>query len=172
MASPTQTPEFIPWNTIQAQLDGYFEARAHGLLHPSYTLMDRSGHTFAELHAHGDRVTLTAGDLEAGIARTSRNGYGMLSKGIELARVTPLADSVATLRIECAGRVYESHLRLIRNVVVVQAQDGGEIVRLSGGLAGRHYEAVFDSEAEGALPVALLVLYYMTALRQRIYLAG
>lgn len=172
MTSATQTLGLIPWNTLQTSLGGQFEARAHGLFRVSHTLIDRSGQPFGELRTQGARVTLTTGDLEAGIERTSRNGYRMLTGEIELARAAPLADSAATLRIECAGQVYEAHLRLLRSTAVVRALDGGEIVRLSGGLTGRRYEAAFDPRLEGALPVAILVLHYLTALRRRIYLAG
>lgn len=172
MASPTQTPELIPWNTLQARLAGSFEARAHGLLRVSYTLMNRNGNPFAGLRAQGTGAALAAGDLEAGIEQTSRNGYRMLSEETELVRATPLAESTDTLRIECAGQVYEARLRLLRNVAVVRAREGGEIVRLSGGLAGRRYEAAFDAGVEGALLVAALVLHHMTTLRRRIYVAG
>ncbi len=172
MASATQTLGLIPWNILQASLGGHFEAHAHGLFRVSYILIDRSGRPFGELRTQGSEAIFTAGDLEAGIERTSRNGYGMLAGEIELARATPLADSAATLRIECAGQVYEVHFRLLRSTAVVRALDGGETARLSGGLAGRRYEAVFDPRLEGTLPVAVLVLHYLTALRRRIYLAG
>lgn len=172
MASPTQTPGLVPWNALQARLAGAFEAHAHGLLRVSYTLTNRNGNPFAGLRARDGGAALTAGDLEAGIHQTSRGGYRMLSQNTELVRATPLAESAATLRIECAGRVYEARLRLLRNVAVVRVRDGGEIVRLSGGLAGRRYEAVFDPEIEGALLVAVLVLHHASTLRRRIYLAG
>lgn len=172
MSSRTHTPELIPWNSLQTQLDGCFEAHAHGLLRVSYTLMDRNEIPFGELRAQGSEAIFTTGDLEAEIEPSPRSGYRILSGGIELARATPLEESAATLRIECAGRAYEARLQLLRNVATVRGRGGGSFVRLSGGVAGRRYRAVFDPEAEGALPVAVLVLYYMTALRRRIYLAG
>lgn len=171
MASPTQTPALIPWNTLQAHLAGSFEARAHGLLRVSYTLTDRSGSSFAGLRVQDTGAALTAGDLEARIEPSSRNGYRMLSEETELVRAIPLEES-ATLRIECAGQLYEAHLRLLRNIALVRAREGGEIARLCGDLAGRRYETVFDAGVEGTLPVAILVLHYMTTLRRRVYLAG
>ncbi|HET7478036.1 MAG TPA: hypothetical protein VFJ72_00830 [Rubrobacteraceae bacterium] len=176
MRSSTQAPELIPWNMLQDRLDGSFAARARGLLRASYTLTDRSGTPFAELRARGGRVTLTAGSLEIEIEGDSRGGYRMLSGGTELARAASPGGSATVLRVECAGQAYEARLRLLSNVTVVHTLDGSEevseVARLSGGLAGRRYKAVFDAEVQGALPVAILVLYHSVTLRRRIYLAG
>lgn len=172
MTSQTQTPELIPWNNLQAETAGYFAARAQGFLRSSYTLADRSGHPLAVLRAQNTGAAFTAGDFGARIEGYSRSGYRMLSGETELARVTRLGESAAALRAECAGRVYEARLRLLRNGAVVRTRVGGELARVSGSLAGRSYEAVFDSGVEGALPVVVLVLHHITALRRRIYLAG
>jgi hypothetical protein len=42
-------------------------------------------------------------------------------------------------------------------------------VHVTGGLTNRNYEAIFDAEAEGSLPVAIFLLYLVVTLRRGAY---
>ena len=45
-------------------------------------------------------------------------------------------------------------------------------MRVTGGLTNRNYEAVFDTDDEGSLPVAIFLLYLLVALRREAYTVG
>jgi hypothetical protein len=76
------------------------------------------------------------------------------------------------LKIRCGNRTYEARLNLLRNTAVACSSGGEEAARIAGGLTNRSYEAVFDVEDEGSLPVAVFLLYHTVALRRRAFLAG
>ena len=58
---------------------------------------------------------------------------------------------------------------MARKCSLLVYQEGGEAVRLSGGLTGRNYEALFAAEDGCALPVAIFLLWHVAANRRRAY---
>jgi hypothetical protein len=78
----------------------------------------------------------------------------------------------ATTRIRCAERVYDANLALLRNTAVALSPAGVSAGRVAGGLTNRRYEVTFDAEDEGALPVAVFLLYRLVALRRGAYVTG
>lgn len=167
----TASTDLKPWNDLQAALRGIFKARAHGIVSVEYALIDRNGREFGRLRPENGAARLEAGDLSAGIERDARSGYRMLSDGGEFLTATPVERAADTLGIRCAGRLYEARLSLFRNTAVATDDNGEQIACVTGGFAGRSYEAIFDPGAEGAFPVAVLLLHHMTTLRRRAYRA-
>ena len=135
-------------------------------------MLNRSGGEFGSLRIHGPTgAELEAENLQAAIERAPHRRYRMLSGDEETLVAEPL-ESADILQIRCGTRRYESHLSLLRNTAVARSSQGGEAARVTGGLTNRAYEAVFDAEDEGSLPVAIFLLYYTIALRSRAYSTG
>jgi hypothetical protein len=171
MSRMPEDPTLTPWRRLRETLAGSFAARARGLLASDFAILDRDGEEVGRLRIHGQKgAELEAGDLEAEIDRVARSRYTMLAGGAEILTARS-AGASGTLEISCFDHLYEARLSLLRNTA--EAATGDEAaVRISGGLTNRSYEAVFDVEDEGSLPVAFFLLYRTVALRREAYRAG
>ena len=149
-------------------LAGSFAARARGILGSEFAILDRDDEEIAGLRIHGQECAeLEAGDLEARIERVARSRYTMKAGGREI-----LAADSNTLHLSCHDRPYAARLSLLRNTAEAGPAGGEVTVRVRGGLTNRSYEADFDVEDEGSLPVAFYLLYRIVALRREVYRAG
>jgi hypothetical protein len=159
-----------PWNGLQRKLAGGFSARPLGLLAAEYSLVDRNGDEFGRLtQDRSGNAEFEAGSLRTRIERHANAVYRMVSSGGEILTAAPRERSADYLRVECAGRVYEARISLLRNSTVAYSEDGVEITRLTGGFVRRGYEAAFDREAAGAMPVTIMLLYHTASARRRAY---
>ncbi len=159
-----------PWNDLQRKLDGGFTARPLGLLAAEYSLVDLNGAEFGRLaQDRSGNAEFEAGSLKARIERQANAAYRMVSSGAEILTAVPRERSADRLRIECAGRVYEARISLLRNTAMACSEDGVEVVRLTGGFVRRGYEAAFDMEAAGAMSIAILLLYHTATARRWAY---
>jgi hypothetical protein len=135
-------------------------------------LLNQGGGEFGSLRIHDPiGAELEAKNLRAAIERAPHGRHRMLSGDEETLVAKPLG-AADILEVRCWGRRYESHLSLLRNTAVARSSGGEEAARVTGGLTNRAYEAVFDAEDEGSLPVATFLLYYTVALRRRAYRTG
>ena len=172
MGSTPEDFSLAPWSRLLKTLSGSFVARARGFLTPEFILLNQSGDEFGRLRTYGPTgAELEAENLRAAIGHAPPARHRMLADDAEILVAEPL-DSPDTLEIRCWGRRYEAHLSLLRNTAVARSSGGEEAVRVTGGLTNRAYEAVFDAEDEGSLPVAVFLLYYTAALRSRAYRTG
>lgn len=82
--------------------------------------------------------------------------------------------STGELEIYREGQTYAyaARVSLLRNLAIASYPDGERTIRLSGGLTGRSYDALFDDGDGGALPVAIFLLWYLAANRRRAYRMG
>ena len=159
-----------PWSRLLEALAGSFSAR--GLLASEFILLNQGGGEFGRLRIHVPiGAELEAENLRAAIERAPHGRHRMLSGDEETLVAVPLG-TADILEVRCGGRRYESHLSLLRNTAVARSSLGEEAARVTGGLTNRAYEAVFDAEDEGSLPVAIFLLYYTVALRSRAYRTG
>ncbi len=162
-----------PWRELREHLAGYFAAQAQGLLGSEFVLSSRSGEEFGRLRVHGlGGAELETRGTRAKIERTARSRYRILTGDAETLVAESARSTSSVLKIMCANRTYEARLNLLRNTAVACSSGGEEAARIAGGLTNRSYEAVFDVEDEGSLPVAVFLLYHTVALRRRAFLAG
>ena len=161
-----------PWSGLLRALDGSFAARAWGFLASEFILLKEGGEEFGRLRIHGlADAEVETQDLHAAIERAPHAHHRMLTGDAETLAAKPL-NSPDTLEIWCGGRRYEARLSLLRNTALARASGGQEVARVTGGLTNRSYEAVFEAEDEGTLPVAVFLLYHTVALRRRAYQMG
>ena len=166
-----EDPTLAPWRELREHLAGYFAARSRGLLASEFVLSGRSGEEFGRLRVHGlEGAELETGSMRAEIERTS--GYRMVTGSAKTLSAEPARDTSGALEVRCGNRVYETRLDLLRNTAAARlCGSGEEAARIAGGLTNRSYEAVFDVEDEGSLPVTVFLLYHTVALRRRAFLA-
>jgi hypothetical protein len=170
MMSEPQNPTPAPWRSIQEQLAGYLAARARGFLASEFVLSSRDGEELGRLRVHGPQgADLEAGEVRATIERGAGSRYRMLG-GDGRVILEETAGSGDTSEVRCGDRVYEVRLALLRNAAVARSSGGGEAARVAGGLTNRSYDAFFDAGEEGALPLAVFLLYRIIALRRRAFL--
>jgi hypothetical protein len=161
-----------PWGLLQRDLGGSFVARAHGLLGTKFALLDSRGRRFGWLRLRGLSVAeLRAGDYTATLKKTGER-YRMFAYGEELLVAEASKASIDELEISCGGHTYEARASFFRNLAVASHPGGERIVRLSGGLTGRSYEALFAAGDGYALPVAVFLLWHVVANRRRAYRMG
>lgn len=158
------------WWDLESALDGSFLVRARGLLGTGFVLSGKSGE-FGSLSLGAGGAEFEADGLTATIERAG-TGHRMLTGGEET--LTANRRSSGGLWILApngtpGGHSYEASLRLLRNTATARSRGGEEVVRVRGGLASRGYEASF---ADGALPVAVFLLYYAASLRRRAFRAS
>lgn len=167
----TPAPQNLaPWRELRQHLAGYFTARSRGLLAPELILAHRDGEEFGRLRIDGqERAEFEAQDLRATIERAARSRYGMLVGGTEV--LAQVAGSADASEVRCDDRIYEVRLALLRNAAVARSSAGTEAARVVGGLTNRSYEVFFDVGDEGALPLAVFLLYRIVVLRRRVFLA-
>jgi hypothetical protein len=161
-----------PWRRLGETLGGSFAARGRGLLASEFAILRRESEEIGRLEIHGvEGAELGAGNLEARIERSAISGYRMLTDDAVILTAKPLGAWNAP-EIECLESLYHGRLSLLRNTA--EAGPAGErgTVCLTGGLTNRNYEAVFDADDEGSLPVAFFLLYLTVALRREAYLTG
>ncbi len=163
-----EDPTLAPWRRLAQTLDGFFTARARGILASDFAILNTDDNGVGHLRVHGrEGAELEAGEIEARIERAFPNRYTMLSEGTRI-----LASAGATHEIECLGSLYEVRLSLLRNTAEAGPSGVGEgSARIQGGLTNRRYEASFDAGDEGSLPVAFFLLYRIVALRREAYRA-
>lgn len=155
-----------PFGRLGETLAGSFAARARGILGSDFEILDRDGREVGRLRIHGQEgAELEAGDLEARIERVARSRYTMKAGGREV-----LAADSNTLHL--IRHDYAARLSLLRNNAEAGPAGGEMTVRIRGGLTNRSYEADFDVEDAGSLPVAFFLLYRIVALRREVYRAG
>jgi hypothetical protein len=160
------------WGLLQRDLGGSFIARAHGLLGAKFALMDSRDRRFGWLRLHGLSVAeFQAGDCAATLKKTGEN-YRMVANGEEVLAAGASKGSMDELGISCGGHTYEARASFFRNLAVASYPGGERVVRLSGGLTGRSYEALFAAEDGCALPVAVFLLWHVAANRRRAYRMG
>jgi hypothetical protein len=163
-----QDPALAPWMELRERLAGYFAAR--GLLTPVYVLSSRTGEEFGRLRVHGpEGAELETESTRVEIERTAPSRFRMLTGGAQTLEAEP-AGSAHVLEVRHENHLYEARLNLLRNTAVAHHPGRGEAARVSGGLTNRSYEAVFDAEDEGSLPVAVFLLYHTIALRRQVFL--
>jgi hypothetical protein len=172
MRSEPRDPSPSPWSRLLEVLAGSFSARARGFLASEFILLNQGGGEFGSLRIQDPiGAELEAENLRAAIERAPHGRRRMLSGDEETLVAKPLG-TADILEVRCWGRRYEANLSLLRNTAVARSLGGEEAARVTGGLTNRAYEAVFDAEDEGSLPVAIFLLYYTVALRRRAYRAG
>jgi hypothetical protein len=172
MRSEPRDPSPSPWSRLLEALAGSFSARARGFLASEFILLNQGGGEFGSLRIHDPiGAELEAENLRAAIERAPHGRRRMLSGDEETLVAKPLG-TADILEVRCWGRRYEANLSLLRNTAVARSLGGEEAARVTGGLTNRAYEAIFDAEDEGSLPVAIFLLYYTVALRRRAYRAG
>jgi hypothetical protein len=169
MTPAPQNHALAPWRQLRERLDGYFAARAGGLLASELALSNRAGEGFGRLLIDGPQGgQLEAGDLRATIERAAP--YRMLADDTEvLAEISGSADASEVM---CGDRLYRVRLGVLRNTAVARSPGGSEVSRVAGGLTNRSYEVTFEVGDEGSLPVAVFLLYRIVALRRRAFLTG
>ena len=157
-----------PFRRLRETLAGSFAAHARGILGSDFEILDRDGQGVGRLRIHGQEgAELEAGDLEARIERFARSRYTMKAGGREV-----LAADSNTLHLSRHDRPYAARLSLLRNNAEAGPAGGEVTVRIRGGLTNRSYEADFDMEDKGSLPVAFFLLYRIVALRREVYRAA
>jgi hypothetical protein len=160
-----------PWEHLRERLDGYFAARARGLLASELALSSRDGEELGRLLIEdSEGARLEAGVLRATIEREAMPRYRMLAGGAEV--LVETSGSADASEVTCADRLYEVRLGVLRNTAVARSPEGSEAVRVAGGLTNRSYEVAFDAGDEGSLPVAVFSLYRIVALRRRAFVTG
>jgi hypothetical protein len=171
MTPAPQDPALAPWRQLQERLAAFFAARSRDLLASEFDLTRRDGEEFGRLCVHGaGGAEFEAGDVRATVKRAGRSRYRMLAGQAEvLAEITGSAD---TSEVRCDELLYEVKLGLLRNMAVARSSGGSEVARVAGRLTNRSYEAFFDAGNEGALPLAVFLLYRIVLLRRRAFLAG
>src|SRR5215207_2744633 len=152
---------------------GSFTARAHGLLKLEFILLDPNRREFGRLQLRGaSGAQLRLGDRVTAL-ETSGRGYRMLVDGEEVLVAAPKGRSGGELQVSCGGQSYEARTDLLRNLAVASYREGGErVLRLSGGLLGRGYEALLTTGDRCAFPIAVFLLWHVAANRRRAYHKG
>ena len=169
---PTAPQERAPWRRLRERLAGYLAARARGLLASEFVLSSRDGEELGTLRVHGlQGADLEAGDITAAIRRGAGSRYTMLD-GEGRIMLEEIAGSGAASEVRCGDCVYEVRLALLRNAAIARSSRVAEAARVAGSLTNRSYEVFFDAGEEGALPLAIFLLYRIVALRRRAFFAG
>jgi hypothetical protein len=148
---------------------GSFTARARGLFAAEFALLGPDGEEFGQLRlGDGSSAEFRSGDRVFKLEASGKR-YRMVADGEEVLTAAPKGRSIDELEISCGSRTYEARISLLRNLAVASHPGGERVAHLSGGLAGRTYEALFDSEDGCALPVAVFLLWHLTTNRRRVY---
>ena len=160
---------------LHKALGGTFTARLHGLLLARFILLGPDGWEFGRLYMHGPSLArFEFGDYSATL-EASGGRYRMLDSylgGGEVLTANTRRRSTGELEIYSEGQTYGVRARLLRNLAIASYPGGERAVRLSGSLTGRSYNALFAADDEGALPVAIFLLWYLAANRRRAYRMG
>ncbi len=148
---------------------GSFTARARGLFAANFDLLGPDGEEFGRLRLDGgSSAEFRPGDRVFKLEASGKR-YRMVADGEEVLAAAPKGRSIDELEISCGSQAYEARVSLLRNRAVASHPGGERVAYLSGGLTGRSYKALFDSEDRCALPVAVFLLWHLTANRRRAY---
>jgi hypothetical protein len=144
---------------------------------PRLVLLTTDGEPFGDLEPDGaGGARLRAGDLEAHIGPRAGGGYTMTAGNDEILVAGPSGSgTVLDLRFLDPGsgeRSYGASISLLRGEAVARRTGGGEIVRISGGLTNRRYEATFVPEDPASLPMATFLLNHAFTLRRAAFRTG
>jgi len=157
---------------LRRNLGGSFTARARGFLATEFALLSTNGEEFGRLRLRGT----SSAQFESGSHATgfgvSKKRYRMVADGEQVLVAGPKGRSIDVLEISCDGRTYEAGVGLFRNRAIAHGPGGERVARLSGGLMGRRYEALFAAEDGCAFPIAVFLLWHVAANRRRAYRAG
>ena len=93
----------------------------------------------------------------------------MVADGEEVLAAGPKGRTIDDLEISCGSQTNEARVSFFRNLAVASYPGGERAARLSGGLMGRSYEAVFTASDGCALPVAIFLLWHTATNRRRAY---
>ncbi|QYJ16726.1 hypothetical protein Rxycam_02561 [Rubrobacter xylanophilus DSM 9941] len=157
MTSPAK-----PWSGLSRELGGRFAAR--GLPPAGFSLFRTDGREFGHLRMEGPGgARLTAAKTSATVERKPGERYAMLWEGTGVLSVEGPAGG---FRVLGCGEAWEAKLRLLRNAA--SARGPGGWAQVEGDLAGLRYGARFEGEC--GLPVALFLLYRLSAARSRAFL--
>jgi hypothetical protein len=160
------------WNLLQEELGGSFTARALNLLPTKFALLGPEGKEFGLLQLRGPSVAeFESGDYTAALKRSGRS-YRMVADGEQVLAAVPKRRSVDELEISCGGQTYEAKASFFRNLAIASYPGAERTVRLSGGLTGRNYEALFTTENRCALRVSVFLLWHLATNRRRVYRMG
>ena len=167
-----EDPTLASWRRLGEILEGSFVARGRGLLASEFAILRREGEEIGRLEVHGtEGAELGAGYLEARIERSAISGYRMLTDDAVILTAKP-PGAWNEPEIECLESLYQGRLSLLRNTAEAGSAGQRVTVRITGGPTNRNYEAVFDADDEGSLPVAIFLLYLTVTLRREAYLTG
>ena len=175
MSRAPGTSPTAPWDRLQRGLAGSFRARARGLTGGEFALLrPEDDGEFGRLRMRPPfGADLAAEGSETRIEREGHMGsrFRMTTDGAVVLIAGPEGRD-GGFRIFCGGKTYGVGYRLLRNTATarpLKAADGGEEVRLQGGLAGRGYTATFPEGDGAALAVAVFLLYRNAALRRETF---
>ncbi len=161
-----------PLNLLWRNLDGSFTARARGLLPLEFILLSSAGEEFGWLRLRGGPgAELRAGGYLVAFEASERR-YRMVVNGEEVLAAGPKRRSLDELEVSCSSRTYQAWASFFRNRAIASYPGNEPVVRLSGGLTGRSYEALFNAEDRCALPIALFLLWHTAANRRRAFRIG
>lgn len=157
------------WEHLRRELGGSFTAHARGLLTPEFDLRNPNGQKFGRLRLRGlSAAEFRSGDYSATL-ETSGRRYRMVADDEEVLVAGPKERSINELEISCEKEIYEARIDLLRNLAVASYPSGESAVRLSGGLTGRSYKALFAAEDGCALPITVFLLWHVVTNRRRAY---
>ncbi len=156
---------------LRESLDGAFAARANGLLASGFALLDRDGQEFGYLRLAGTQSAELRFMDHAATFEASEKRLRMVAGGEEVLAGTPKARPVDELIVSSGDRTYDASFSFFRNCAVASRPGHGKSARLSGGITGRSYEALFDAGDACAFPVAVFLLWHLVTHRRRAYLA-
>jgi hypothetical protein len=160
------------WELLRRDLGDSFTACARGLLASEFDLLNPSGQKFGRLLLRGVWVAkFESGDYSAAL-ETSGRRYQMVADGEEVLTAGLRGRSVNELEISCDKQIYEARINLFRNLAVASYPSSERVIRLSGGLTDRSYEAFFATEGRCTLPVAVFLLWHTVGHRRRAYRTG
>jgi len=160
------------WNLLQEELGGSFAARALNLLSTEFTLLSPDGREFGLLQLRGHSVAeFESGDYTAALKKSGRS-YRMVTDGEEVLAAVPKRSSIDELEVSCGGQIYEAKASFFRNLATASRPGAERVVRLSGGLTSRNYEALFATEDGCTLRVTVFLLWHLVANRSRAYRMG
>ena len=170
-STPRSTPSSWGYN-LQRNLGGSFTARPRGFLATKFALLGPNSEEFGQLRLHGASNAKFQSENHTATFEASGRHYRMVAGSEEVLAARPKKWSIDELEISCSNEAYEVRASFFRNLAVASYPDGERAARLSGSLMGRSYEAIFATDDECALPIAVFLLWHIVANRRRAYRVG
>ena len=160
------------WELLRQNLGGSFTARARDLLAKEFTLLNPEGKEFGRLRLEGSSGAKLRSGNHTATFEVSERRYRMVADDSEVLTAGPKELSIDKLEVHCDDQTYEAQVSFFRNFAVASHVGNARAVRVSGGLTGRNYEALFDAEDGCALPIAIFLLWHVATNRRRAFRAG